>query len=147
MHSMTLTQLVPILQLSVSPVILISGMGLLLLTLTNRFGRMVDRARLLSQELARNPAEEKARETRIQIGILMRRASILRLAIILGSVTALLAGFLVLLLFLGAFFQQESVTLVVAVFCAAILCLIGSIGAFILDTNLALAAVRHEVKL
>lgn len=43
MQSISLTELVPILQLAVGPVILISGVGLLLLTLTNRFGRMLDR--------------------------------------------------------------------------------------------------------
>ena len=32
-----------ILQLAICPVILISGVGLLLLTMTNRFGRVIDR--------------------------------------------------------------------------------------------------------
>ena len=38
--------LIPILQLAIAPVILISGVGLLLLTLTNRFGCVLDRAAL-----------------------------------------------------------------------------------------------------
>ena len=37
----TVPELLPILQSSIGPVILISGVGLLLLTLTNRFGRTV----------------------------------------------------------------------------------------------------------
>ena len=44
MNAPALDQLIPILQLAIGPVILISGVGLLLLTLTNRFGRLVDRA-------------------------------------------------------------------------------------------------------
>ena len=38
------------LQLAVSPVILISAYGLLLLSMTNRLGRAIDRARLLVRE-------------------------------------------------------------------------------------------------
>jgi len=35
----TLTQLIPVLQVAIGPVILISGVGLLLLSMTNRYGR------------------------------------------------------------------------------------------------------------
>ena len=39
------------LQVAIGPVILISGVGLLLLTLTNRYGRTIDRARHIVREL------------------------------------------------------------------------------------------------
>ena len=51
METLSLTQLVPIMQLAVGPVILISGVGLLMLTLTNRFGRMIDRTRSIIHEI------------------------------------------------------------------------------------------------
>jgi hypothetical protein len=44
MYSTPPLELIPVLQVAIGPVILISGVGLLLLTLTNRFGRAVDRA-------------------------------------------------------------------------------------------------------
>lgn len=146
MLHITFNQLVPILQLSVSPMILISGMGLLILTLTNRFGRMVDRARILNQELRNRPDAAHAEETRTQIRILMRRAGILRLSITLGAITAFIAGLLVLLLFAGALLQLELGGLIAAAFCIAVLALIGCITTFIIDMNLALQAVRLEVK-
>jgi len=146
MNTTTLTQLLPILQFSIAPVILISGVGLLLLTLTNRFGRMVDRTRQLNQEMGTNPAADKVTALRTQIEILMRRAGILRLSISLGAGTVLLAAVLMLLLFLSAWLQLELSGLIVAVFCVALFCLIGSMVAFICDMNLALAAVRLEVK-
>lgn len=146
MNTTTVSQLLPILQSSIGPVILISGVGLLLLTLTNRFGRMLDRTRQLNQELMAGAAGEKAETIRAQIGILMRRASILRLSITLGAVTVLLAAVLMLLLFLSAWLHLELSGLIAIVFCVALLCLIGSMLAFIRDMNLALAAVRHEVK-
>ena len=46
-----LKELIPVLQVAIGPVILISGVGLLLLTLTNRYGRTIDRARQLMREL------------------------------------------------------------------------------------------------
>ena len=147
MTTTTVSQLLPILQSSIGPVILISGVGLLLLTLTNRFGRMLDRTRQLNQELAANPASDKAGQLRTQIGILLRRASILRLSITLGTVTVLLAAVLMLLLFLAVWLQLELAGLIALVFCVALSCLIGSMLAFIRDMNLALAAVRLEVQL
>ena len=57
MTSLTLQQLIPVIQTAVGPVILISGVGLLLLSITNRFGRIVDRSRLLARELPRATAE------------------------------------------------------------------------------------------
>ena len=43
----SLEKIIPMLQVAIGPVILISGIGLLLLTMTNRLGRAIDRARLL----------------------------------------------------------------------------------------------------
>ena len=51
MSNPTVAELVPILQTAIGPALLISGVGLLLLTMTNRLGRVVDRARLLVQQL------------------------------------------------------------------------------------------------
>jgi hypothetical protein len=140
-----LTELVPVLQLSIGPVILISGVGLLLLTLTNRFGRMLDRARLIKREMGASPAGDQAANLQAQIDILVRRARILRLSITLSSVTVLLVGILILVLFLSGLFKWEDGILIVVLFSLAILSLIGSIIAFIRDMNLALSAVWLEI--
>jgi hypothetical protein len=135
--------LIPILQLSIGPVILISGVGLLLLTLTNRFGRLLDRSRTLHREKPKSP--EDAADLRAQISILQRRASILRLAIIFGAITVLLVAILILVLFVAALLQWEAGWLIIAIFCISQVSLIGSMVAFIHDMNLSLAAVRLEI--
>jgi hypothetical protein len=140
-----LTELVPVLQLSIGPVILISGVGLLLLTLTNRFGRMLDRARLIKREMDAAPVGDQAANLQAQIDILVTRARILRLSITLSSVTVLLVGILILVLFLSGLFKWEDGLLIVVIFSLAILSLIGSIVAFIRDMNLALSAVWLEI--
>ena len=145
MKTLSLTQLVPVLQLAIGPVILISGVGLLLLTLTGRFGKMVDRSRDIIHELGAQghpPAVE--RNLHRQISILQRRAWILRLSITLCAVTILMAGVLILALFIAALWQIEAAGFLVTVFCIAILCLISSIIAFIADMNLALRAVHLD---
>jgi hypothetical protein len=144
----TLTQLVPVLQLAVGPVILISGVGLLLLTLTNRFGRMLDRSREIIRALSTQghaPAVEQ--NLHRQVAILQRRARILRLSITLSAVTILMVGILILSLFVSALWQLEAGLFLVAVFCIGILSLIGSILAFIADMNLALRAVHLDWRL
>ena len=147
MNNISLSQLVPILQLAIGPVILISGVGLLLLTLTNRFGRMVDRSRLLNQELERESlAPGEASRLQAQIDILHRRAEILRRSIILGAITVLLVGVLILVLFLSALLKVEAGPLIIAIFCLGQLALIGSMLAFIRDMNLSLKAVRLEIE-
>ena len=78
------------LQLAVSPVILISAYGLLLLSMTNRLGRAIDRARLLVREGA-------AKED--QITIITRRAGWIRSAIVFTSLALLAAALLVVVLF------------------------------------------------
>jgi hypothetical protein len=143
MNNTSLTQLIPILQLAIGPVILISGVGLLLLTLTNRFGRLLDRSRLLNREAPRSQLTEPVRA---QIEILHRRATILRLSIILGAITVLLVAVLILVLFLAALWQLEAGWLIVAIFCVSQVSLIGSMLAFIRDMNLSLAAVRLELQ-
>ena len=143
MKNVPFDQLVPILQLAIGPVILISGVGLLLLTLTNRFGRVLDRARLLSRERV---ASADSTDTTAQIDILHRRATILRLSITLGAVTVLLVAILILSLFVAALFKLEVGWLIVGLFCVSQLSLIGSMLAFIRDMNLALAAVRLEIQ-
>lgn len=142
----TLDQLVPVLQLAIGPVILISGVGLLLLTLTNRFGRMLDRSRVLVRELA-GADQAWASNLRTQLGILSRRAKILRLSITLAAVAVLLAGVLVLVLFLGALFHLQVALALILLFSAALVCLIGSMLAFITDMNLSLAAARLDLQL
>ena len=102
----SLEQILPELHDAVGPVILISGVGLLLLTMTNRLGRAIDRARILKRELAA-PGESERSHIRAQIEILYRRAKIIRTAILFSVMSALLAAVLVVLTFVSAWMQWQ----------------------------------------
>ncbi|MGD0613860.1 MAG: DUF2721 domain-containing protein, partial [Verrucomicrobiota bacterium] len=86
MPSTRLSELIPVLQVAVAPVILISGVGLLLLSLTNRFGRAVDRSRQLIREMREAGDDHRGRLAE-QVTILYRRARLIQLSIILGTVS------------------------------------------------------------
>lgn len=145
MNPISLAQLVPILQLAIGPVILISGVGLLQLSLTNRLGRLVDRARLLSRERVVAAGNDAVRLD-AQLTIIDRRARILRRSITLGALTVLLVSVLILVLFVSALLRLEAGLIIVALFCCALLTLIGSNLLFIREMNLSLEAVHLEIR-
>ena len=59
MDTLETSQLVTVLQTAVGPVVVISGVGLLLLTMTNRLGRIVDRSRALAHQARATAGEEQ----------------------------------------------------------------------------------------
>jgi hypothetical protein len=145
MPSTTLEQVIPQLRDAVGPVILISGVGLLLLTMTNRLGRAIDRARALKHELTQQEGAERA-ATQAQVDIIYRRAKIIRQAILFSVTSALLAAFLVMTLFLAAWLRWEYAWPACVVFTACLASLCVSLVAFILDINLSLHALKLELE-
>jgi hypothetical protein len=140
----SLEQIIPELRDAVGPVILISGVGLLLLTMTNRLGRCIDRARQLTKELPKLAGADHA-ATMAQVDIIYRRAKIIRLAILFAVTSALLAAVLMVTLFLTAWFHGDQAWLVGLIFIACLGSLCASLVAFIADINLALHALKLEL--
>ena len=142
----SLEYLIPVLQIAVGPVILISGIGLLLLTMTNRYGRVIDRTRVLVDSIAVMPEEHKGRTT-AQVLILWRRARLIRLIIALSSISALTAAVLVIFLFITAFWGIETSWIVVLSFLFCLVSLISALVLFIYDINQSLGALKLELEI
>jgi len=140
---LTLDDLIPTLQLSIGPVILISGVGLILLSMTNRFGRVIDRYRILMNAL---PGATDADRSRIhaQLKILSTRARLVRTGIALSAFSVLLTALLIMSLFLGALFELRIAYIIVALFVLCMISLIISLFLFISDINLSLKALWLE---
>lgn len=141
---MSLTDLLPSLQLAIGPVILISGVGLLLLSMTNRFGRVIDRVRSLTQSLHGATDPDRSRLL-AQLAILSARAKIVRAAIALAASSVLLAALLIISLFLGALLELGIAAVIVTLFILCMLSLIASLLLFISDINLSLKALWLEM--
>ena len=141
----TLEQIIPQLRDAIGPVILISGVGLLLLTMTNRLGRCIDRARQLTDELARLSGRERD-QVQAQVDIIYRRAKIIRLAILFSVTSALLAAVLVMTLFLASWLEWKNAWPAGVVFTACLASLCASLVAFMGDINLSLHALKLELE-
>lgn len=141
---MPLRDLIPVLQVAIGPVILISGVGLLLLSMTNRYARIIDRTRQLCQEIRSTTGAERENDL-AQLQFLMDQARLLRGAMALAATSLLLAALLVIAIFLEALLNLSSAATVVGLFVSCLLSLILSLFLFIRDINLSLRALRLEM--
>jgi hypothetical protein len=138
-------ELVRILTAAIAPVIVISGVGLLLLSLTNRFSHITDRARLLVQQLDVPRPDPKRDAWVAQVRLFHRRARLLRLAISLGAVSILFLVLTILTLFTGLLFGLGVHYVTIPLFTLALVSLLGSIFHFIQDVRLSVIALEVEV--
>jgi len=117
---------------------------LLLLTLTNRLGRAVDRSRQLGGEL-RHTSEAEHPRLASQIEIIYRRARVLRLSITMSALAVLLVSVLIIMLFLTALMKLEVGVLIILLFIGCMASVIVSLVAFIRDIQLSLQALKLEL--
>jgi hypothetical protein len=80
-----------------------------------------------------------------EINILAVRASVMRLAIALATLSQLFAAVLIITVFLGAFMNWRAGLIVVMLFVGSMASLIGALIAMLRDVNLSLAALRLEL--
>ena len=126
------------LQLAVSPVILISAYGLLLLSMTNRLGRAIDRARQLVRE--GSPGKEE------QITIIARRAVWIRSAIVFTSLALIAAALLVLVLFGSVHLTINIAPVVAVLFIGSLVSLVIGLTYFLVDIFASLHAMQAELE-
>ncbi|MBX7153134.1 DUF2721 domain-containing protein [bacterium] len=141
---MPFEQLTKILQSSISPVALISGIGLLLLAMTNRYARTTDGARALARQYKESLPEHRA-NLAIQIKILFERSKLLRLSIIFAAISIFCASLLILLIFVSYFLDIDLHHVILAVFAISFIALIISLSFFIKDLTLSLNALKQEL--
>ena len=141
----TFHDVVPILQTAIGPMILISGFGLLLLTMTNRLGRIIDRSRALVHDLESHTESHIARINK-EIAILLKRARYTRTAILLVCVACFGASLLILLLFLSALISLDLPLLLSVIFIITILSLSFSLLLLFFEVNMSLKALKIEIE-
>jgi hypothetical protein len=139
MMNISVSELIPILQVAIGPVVLISGVGLLILSLTNRLGRVIDRGRSLVRE------PQVAKTNVRQLHILSERANLLQRAIVFAVICVLLASVLIITLFFTAAFQLENAWLIGILFVGAMGSLIISLISFLQELNQSLIAYRLDI--
>jgi hypothetical protein len=139
------SQLLPSIETAITPMILISGLGLLLLTMTNRMGRIMDRTRDYTARM-RSAGPDDRRHLDEMLQVTWRRAKIVRLALTFVVSSMLMTALLVIALFLQTFLRLNLNDMMLALFVTAILLLIAALSTFSRDVFLSLAALKTEVK-
>jgi hypothetical protein len=132
-----------LIQTSVGPVFLISGVGVTLNVLTTRLARIIDRSRSFEAQLAAGSASAtQAADIQHELDVLARRAGLINRAITLATVSALLVAIVVVMLFADAFVRWNMGVAIAAVFVAAVLSLVGAFFQFLIEVRLATATLR-----
>ncbi len=118
-----------IIQLSIAPVFLLTGVGTNLLVLTNRLARIIDRSRALEDNIAsmgQNAVPDESVQAESEV--LFHRAQKINRAIALSTLCALLICMVVALLFLDDAFSLKLDSLIAAMF---VLAMIGLTSSFV----------------
>jgi Protein of unknown function (DUF2721) len=115
--------------------------GVLLSLLTSRLARIVDRARMMEQELPTATAD-KAEDLREKIRVISRRARLMNRAITLGTFAALLVAAIVALLFAAAFLAFPMGSSIAVVFIIAMASLVGALWCFLIEIRISTASLR-----
>jgi Protein of unknown function (DUF2721) len=139
-YSRAIVDIAHLIQSSVAPVFLLSGVAATLGVLTNRLARIVDRARKLEERLAGQPAQSA--HLRTDLGLLARRARYINVAISLCAIAALLVALVVVTLFANAYLGSELGGLIALLFVGAMVCLSAAFIAFFIEVRIAMTALR-----
>ena len=131
-------------QSSLAPVFLLSGVAATLGVLTNRLSRIVDRARILEEQLEGHPG--KAPHLHADLRVLSRRASFINVAISLCTIAALLVALVVVAMFANAFFGSELGVVIALLFVGSMVCLSAAFIAFFIEVRIAVAALRIGIR-
>lgn len=137
--------LVDFFQSTISPLVLISGVGLILLSLTNRLARTIDRSRGLVAEIE-NPSSNDKGNKKIQLRILVRRSYILKYSITSISFSILCSSLIIPILLIMYIFHYDLTILGKLFFLLSIIGIILSAIFLFIDVSLTLKALEFEVK-
>lgn len=138
-------EIVQFLQLSLTPVALISGVGLLLLTVTNRFGRVVDRTRFILEDADQLGVAARRRKEE-EFDILYRRSRMLRRSIMFITASIISSTLLIPLLMFMFLLQYDLRFAGYALFAISTLSILASAVYFFMDVTLALKALDIEAR-
>lgn len=129
-----------LIQSSVAPVFLLSGVAATLGVLTNRLSRIVDRARALEEQIEGHPG--RGPQLHGDLRVLARRANYINVAISLATIAALLVALVVVTLFANALMGSELAIVIALLFVGAMVCLSAAFIAFFIEVRLAMTALR-----
>jgi uncharacterized protein DUF2721 len=126
-----------LIQVALTPIFLISAIGVTLNVLTSRLARIVDRARATESALVRGEAQPEGRDLHANLEVLARRARYINSAITFITLSALFISFVVVMLFMNAFLRWELSSFIAGMFILSMLALAAALLAFLIEVRIA----------
>jgi Protein of unknown function (DUF2721) len=148
-HSIDIAHLI---QIALTPIFLISAIGVTLNVLTSRLARIVDRARAMEEILRKPDHAHDGRDLHAALDVMARRARYINRAITLITLSALFIALVVVMLFVNAFLHWDLSVFIACMFILSMLSLAAALTAFLIEVRIATntlqigieAASRHE---
>ena len=129
-----------VIQLAIAPVFLLTGVGTMLMVLTNRLARIIDRTRVLEDRLDAAHADHHMNE----LDVLYKRWRLINFAIALSTACGLLICLVIALLFLGDTTNLPLDRYIAALFVSAMISLIGAFVYLLREIFVASATLRSR---
>ena len=136
-----------LIQVALTPIFLISAIGVTLNVLTSRLARIVDRARAIEDVLRRSdhPAQD-ARDLHALLGVLARRARFINAAITFITLSALFISLVVVMLFVNAFLRWDLAAFIACMFILSMVSLCAALLAFLIEVRIATRTLRIGIE-
>jgi Protein of unknown function (DUF2721) len=133
-------------QIALTPIFLISAIGVTLNVLTNRLARIVDRARAMEDRLRSSEHRSESRELHAKLLVLARRAKWINAAITLITLSALFIALVVVMLFVNAFLRWELSAFIASLFILSMSSLAAALLAFLIEVRIATTTLRIGIE-
>ena len=135
-----------LIQVALTPIFLISAIGVTLNVLTSRLARIVDRARAMENELCRPDYQAGGRDLHAALGVLARRARYINAAITLITLSALFIALVVVMLFVNAFAHWDLSAFIASMFILSMLSLAAALTSFLIEVRIATTTLRIGIE-
>ena len=131
-----------VIQLAVAPVFLLAGISGLLMVMTNRLGRIIDRSRILQHGLGRITDGDAKQQVDKEMYQLSKRGHFINIAINMATCSALLVCLVIITLFLSKLIDINFSTAIAMLFILCMSLLIVALWMFLMEVLVATRAMR-----
>jgi hypothetical protein len=135
-----------LIQIALTPIFLISAIGVTLNVLTSRLARIVDRARAMEEVLLAPNHVHGGRDLHGALDVLARRARYINAAITLITLSALFIALVVVMLFVNAFLRWDLSVFIACMFILSMMSLAAALTLFLIEVRIATNALRIGIE-
>ena len=134
-----------VIEISVAPVFLLAGISGLLMVLTNRLGRTIDRSRSLQVAAEKQLLPEHKASIDHEMASLLKRSRFINLSISLATASALLVCLVIIMLFLGSLISINVSQVVASLFIVCMMILSAAFSFFLAEVFIAARILRASL--